>query len=99
MLKACEEQIGKTKLQQLPSDSSFQMEDAQEVLHEQEKIMRWPFQEHCWIRRLPMSREVRCGIYCEGIGFRNVKPNNHVMSPLEKILRILEENCGLLSSS
>ena len=38
MLKAYEEQIGKIKLQQLPSDNSTQMEDKSEVLHELEKI-------------------------------------------------------------
>ena len=38
MLKAYEEQIGKIKLQQLPSDSSIQMEDKSEILNDQEKI-------------------------------------------------------------
>ena len=37
MVKAYEEQIGKIKLQQLPSDSSIQMEDRSEVFYEQEK--------------------------------------------------------------
>ena len=38
MLKAYEEQIGKVKLQQVPSHNSIQMEGKSEVLHEQEKI-------------------------------------------------------------
>ena len=37
-LKAYEEQIGKIKLQQLPSDNSIQTEGISEVLREQEKI-------------------------------------------------------------
>ena len=37
MLKAYEEQIGKIKLQQLPSDSSIQMEDKSEILSDQER--------------------------------------------------------------
>ena len=38
MLNAYEEQIGKIKLQELPSDRSFQMEYNPEVLREQEKV-------------------------------------------------------------
>ena len=37
MLKAYEEQIGKINLQQLPSDSSIQMEDKSEIFSDQER--------------------------------------------------------------
>ena len=38
MLKAYEEQIGKVKFQQLPSDNSIQMEDKSEISTDPEKI-------------------------------------------------------------
>ena len=38
MLKAYEEQIGQTKLQQLTSDNSIQMEDKSEILNDRERI-------------------------------------------------------------
>ena len=38
MLKAYEEQFGKIKFQQLPSDSSIQMENKSEVLNDPETI-------------------------------------------------------------
>ena len=41
MLKAYEEQIGKIKLQQLPSDNSIQVEDKSEVFQGREKISRF----------------------------------------------------------
>ena len=43
-----------------------------------------------------MSRDVWCGVYSEGIGFKNVKPNSsfhRLKGP-----RILEEDYGLLST-
>ena len=39
-----------------------------------------------------MSREVRCSIYSEGIGFKNVKCYSYVILSLEEVLRIHEED-------
>ena len=46
-----------------------------------------------------LSRKVRCAIYCQGTGFKNVKSNNYVLSSLEEISMILEEGYGLSSSN
>ena len=56
MLKAYEEQIGKIKLQQLPSDNSIQMEDKSEVMDDQERISL--FRSIVGSGIYPMSRKV-----------------------------------------
>ena len=46
-----------------------------------------------------MSREVGCSVHLEGIGFKNVKAYSYIVSALEEILGILEEDNGLLPSA
>ena len=96
MLKAYEEQVGRIKLQQLPSNNYLSSDERQiRSLRGQEKIS--------------LSRStVGSGIYLyvkrgmmwhcsEGIGFKGITSNNYVISSLEA-RRILEEDYGLLSS-
>ena len=74
MLRAYEEQVGKVKLQQLASDNPIQMEGKSEILNDQEKISL--------CRSIVGS--VRCGACSQGIGFKNVRTNNYVLSSLEE---------------
>ena len=86
MLKAYEEQIGKIKLQQLPSDNSIQMEDKSEVMDDQERISL--FRSIVGSGIYPMSRKVWCIVYSEGVNFKNGNPNNYGFSSLEEIVEI-----------
>ena len=54
MLKACEEQVGKIKVQQLPSDNSVEMEDKSEILNNQEKISLFRSKESTFARKSMM---------------------------------------------
>ena len=59
----------------------------------------WPFQKHCWTRYLPMSREIWWSIFSEGIDFKNAASYSYIISSVEEILGVLEEDYGLLSST
>ena len=59
-----------------------------QVLHEQDLF-----------RSIVGSGIYLCSIRNEGVGFKNVKSNSYVISPLEEVPRILEEDFRLLSSS
>ena len=46
-----------------------------------------------------MSREVWCSVHSDGNGFKNAKPNSYVISLLEEVPRILEQDFRLLPVS
>ena len=94
MLKAYEEQIGKIKLQQLPSDTSIQMEDKSEVLDDQEWISLFRSIVGSGIYLCQERYDVAFTV--KELGFKNGS-NNYGISSLEEVLGIFEDY-GLLSS-
>ena len=98
MPKAYEEQIGKIKLPLLPPDNSIQMEETSEVLREQETISHFRSIAGSGIYLCQERYDVALTV--KELASRMSNPTaTNVISPLEEVPRILEEDYGLLSSS